>query len=71
MPLKELGKQEVVAPESKAAAYAVVVAALVAVWTGLCVATVLKVGKAGVSCFGVVFRFGVKLVSRANRTVLW
>ena len=65
MPLKELGKQEVVAPESKAAAYAVVVAALGAVWSGHCVATVRKVAKAGVP------RLGVKLVSWANQTVLW
>ena len=71
MPLKELGKQEVVAPESKAAAYDVVVAALVAVWTGHCVVTVLNVGKAGVFCFDVVPLFGVKLVSWAKRTVLW
>ena len=41
VPLKELGKQEVVAPESKAAAYAVVVAALGVVLTGHCVGIVL------------------------------
>ena len=36
-----------------------------AVLTGHCVAAVLKAVKAGVP------RFGVKLVSRAKRTVLW
>ena len=41
VPLKELGKQEVVAPESKAAAYAVVVAALGVVLIGHCVGIVL------------------------------
>ena len=64
VPLKELGKQEVVAPESKAAVQVVLVAAVVVV-TGHCVAAVLNAVKAGV------LSFGVKLVSGANRTVLW
>ena len=41
------------------------VAALAAVLTGHCVVAVLKAVKAGVP------RFGVKLVSGVNRTVLW
>ena len=62
--LKELGKHEVVAPESRAAAYAVVVVLVVLLFSH-CVAAVLNAVNPGV------LLFGVKLVSGVNLTVLW